>query len=84
MTCSTAELPAFVDEVCVALANAGQEHLRRLGFTGTVVVNVEWTENPRNGYFAIASKIPSGATAEVVPLVVEIHVAAVPSVMVTQ
>lgn len=58
----TVELPPWVDDMCATLATAGTEHLRRLGFTGTVVVNVEWTEDPNHGYFCIGSKIPDGAT----------------------
>lgn len=57
------QLPEFVDEMCSVLATEGGKHLRRLGFKGIVVVNIEWTEDPGNGHFAIGSKVPSGATS---------------------
>ena len=59
---TTIELGQWVDEMCALMAETATEHLHKLGLKGTVVVNVEWTNDVKEGWMCIGSKIPPGAS----------------------
>lgn len=58
---TTVTVGQWIDEMCAQLAAAGNEHLAKLGMKGAVVVNVAWTDDPKNGYMCIGSKVPDDA-----------------------
>lgn len=59
---TTVVLGQWVNEMVADAAAAMNAHLELLGLTGAVVVNVEWTNDPREGYMCIGSKVPDHST----------------------